>query len=133
FVVMNPPFNTARDRATPDALRRQAHVMEEGLFERWLRTAAAIARPGAGLAIIARPASLEEILAALRGRFGAARVLAVHPRPQAAAIRVLLRAKKGARGALALMPPLVLHGPDGQGFTERAEAIINGRETLFAD
>jgi len=133
FVIMNPPFNAAADRATPDLLRRQAHVMESGLFERWLRTAAAIARPEAEVAIIARPASLGDILAALEGRFGSPRALPIHPRPEANAIRIVVRARKGARGMLSLLPPLVLHERDGRAFTERADAVINGKATLFAD
>jgi signal peptide peptidase SppA len=56
FVILNPPFNPASDRPSPDALRRQAHVMEdEALIADWLQTAAAITRPGGGVAIIARP------------------------------------------------------------------------------
>ncbi|WP_309083612.1 methyltransferase [Chelativorans sp.] len=132
FVIMNPPFNAPRDRATPDALRREAHVMADGMFERWLRTAAAIAVPGGEVAVIARPQSLAEILHALKGRFGAPRALAVHPRAEAEAIRIILTARKGARGGLTLLPPLVLHGPDGHAFTPRAEALINGRAALFA-
>lgn len=45
FIIMNPPFNASEDRATPDPLRRQAHVMEDGLFESWIRSAAAVAKP----------------------------------------------------------------------------------------
>ncbi|WEX08116.1 methyltransferase [Chelativorans sp. AA-79] len=131
FVIMNPPFNAARDRATPDALRREAHVMADGLFERWLRTASAITGPRGEVAIIARPASLGDILAALEGRFGSPRCMPIHPRPEAEAIRILLHARKGARGALALATPLVLHEKDGRAFTARADAVINGRETLF--
>lgn len=132
FIIMNPPFNPAHDRKSPDRLRRQAHVMEDGQFERWLRTAAAIARPGAKVAVIARPASLARILSALEGRFGSPRAVPVHPRPGAEALRIILRARKGDRGGFALLPPLVLHGEAGRGFTARADAIINGREALFA-
>src|SRR5690606_29101245 len=57
FAIMNPPFNEARDRSTPDPLRAEAHVMPEGMFEQWVRTAAAIVKPGGGIAIIARPSS----------------------------------------------------------------------------
>ena len=131
FVLMNPPFNEAADRASPDALRRTAHVMEDGLFGRWLRTAAALVKPRGGLALIARPQSLGEILAALDGRFGAARILPVHPRPHEAAIRILLRAVRGSRAGLSLMPPLVLHDDEGNGFSARAEAAINGGLALF--
>lgn len=134
FVLMNPPFNEAADRASPDALRRAAHVMEDGLFERWLRTASAILRPRGGLALIARPQSLREILAALEGRFGGARILPVHPRPDAPAIRILLRATRGSRAGLSLLPPLVLHDKgDGGGFSAHADAAINGRAALFGD
>lgn len=132
FVIMNPPFNAAHDRVTPDGLKREAHVMEEGLFERWLRTAAAIGTAGAMVALIARPASLAEILAALAGRFGNAEALPIHPRPQTEAIRVVIRARKSARGSLKLMPPLMLHD-SGRSFTSRADAVINGQATLFGD
>lgn len=134
FVLMNPPFNEAGNRASPDALRRAAHVMEGDLFERWLRTASAILRPRGELALIARPQSLPEILAALDGRFGGARFLPVHPRPDAPAIRILLRATRGSRAGLSLLPPLILHatGDDG-GFSAAADTAINGRATLFCD
>ncbi|MEZ5782243.1 MAG: methyltransferase [Rhizobiaceae bacterium] len=132
FAIMNPPFNVAGDRASPHALRRSAHVMDDGLFESWLRSAAAVVKPRGGLAIIARPVSLGLILAALGARFGAAQVVPIHPRADQPAIRVILRAVRGSRAPLSLMPPLVLHG-SGDTFTERAIAITNGRTSLFAD
>jgi len=130
LVLMNPPFNEASDRASPDALRRAAHVMENGLFEHWLRTASAILKPRGMVALIARPQSLGDILTALGGRFGAARILAIHPRAGAPAIRVIVRAVRGSRGPLVLDAPLVLHGEEN-GFTPAAEAAINGRAALF--
>lgn len=133
FVIMNPPFNTARDRPTPDALKRKAHIMEDGLFEAWIRSAAAVTRPRGGLAIIARPVSLTPILDALAGRFGSAEILPVHARADAPAIRILIRARRASRGALALMPPLVLHDNGGDGFSARADAINNGKSSLFGD
>lgn len=132
FAVMNPPFNERADRASPDALRRAAHVMESGVFESWLRTAGAILKPRGTAALIARPQSLDEILAALRGRFGGAALLPVHPRADEPAIRIVVRAVRGSRAALALHPPLVLHDGDGSGFSVRAEAAINGLAALFA-
>ena len=32
-VIMNPPFNDASDRKTPDSLKAEAHAMSDGLFE----------------------------------------------------------------------------------------------------
>jgi tRNA1(Val) A37 N6-methylase TrmN6 len=133
FVVMNPPFNAAQDRATPDALKRQAHVMEDGLFERWLRSAAAVLRPRGGVAIIARPEQLQPILDALANRFGNAEMIAVHPRPDAAAIRIIIRAVRGARGKLSLCPPLIMHEGSGNAFSARADMIGNGLAPLFGD
>lgn len=132
FVVMNPPFNRARDRQSDDALKRLAHVMDETLFEDWLRTASAILKPRGSVAIVARPASLDAILQAMRGRFGTAELAAIHPRAEAKAIRIVLRARKGAAGALSIRPPLVLHG-EGSAFTPQADAINNGRAALFDD
>jgi len=133
FAIMNPPFNAAEDRSTPDALRRQAHVGEDGLFERWIRSAAAVARPRGGLAVIARPEQLVAILDAIEGRFGDAEMLCVHPRPDAAAIRIVIRAVLGARGNLSIRPPLTLHGPSGNTPAERTEMINNGLASLFGD
>lgn len=132
FVIMNPPFNTAADRATPDPLKRSAHVMEDGLFEQWLRSAAAVAKPRGGLAVIARPASLAPLLAACAGRFGDIRIVPVQPRADRPAIRIILRAVRASRAGLTLCPPLVLHTA-GDRFSADADAINNGLRSLFGD
>ncbi len=133
YVIMNPPFNAQADRATPDELRRQAHVMEDGLFGRWLRSAAAVTRPRGGVSVIARPQSLPAILEAMHGRFGGVQIKAIHPREDAAAIRILVRATYGARGKLVLCPPLVLHESGSGQPRPRSDRIINGMESLFGD
>ena len=133
FVIMNPPFNAAKDRPTPDALKQQAHVMQDGLFEAWVRSAAAVTKPRGGLAIIARPVSLAPILAALTGRYGNAEIVPVHARADTPAIRIVVRAKRAARGALTLKPPLILHDGPGDGFSPQADAINNGKVSLFGD
>ena len=131
FAIMNPPFNAPEDRATKDDLRRTAHVMRDGLVETWIRTAAAIVKPGGSVAIIARPVSLPHILSAFEGRLGGAEIVAVHPRPGAAAIRIVVRGKRGSRARLSLLPPLVLHEAVGHGLTARADGIVNGAIGLF--
>jgi tRNA1(Val) A37 N6-methylase TrmN6 len=133
FVLMNPPFNDGRDRATPDTLRREAHVADEKVFETWLRSAAAVLKPRGKLALIARPASLAEILLAMEGRFGGAEMVPIHAIADRPAIRIVVRAVRGARGLPSLMPPLVLHEPGDNSFTPRAEAINAGEATLFGD
>ncbi|MDN5928663.1 MAG: methyltransferase [Hyphomicrobiales bacterium] len=130
--IMNPPFNAPADRATSDALKRRAHVMPPDMFRQWIRTAAAIVKPDGFLALIARPASLEAILAALAGRFGEASIMPIHARAEEDAIRVVIRARHGSRGGPALSPPLVLHDA-GRALTPRADAVCNGKASLFGD
>ncbi|WP_343313699.1 methyltransferase [Brucella sp. BE17] len=131
FAIMNPPFNEARDRATPDPLKAEAHVMPEGMFEQWMRTAAAIVKPGGGISIIARPGSIGAILDALAGRFGALKIVPVQPRHESAAIRIVVIGTRASRAGLSLMPALVLHQDHGNGFTPRATAINNGLANLL--
>ena len=126
FVIMNPPFNSPSDRATPDALKAAAHVKIDGLFEAWLRTAAAILTPGGQIALIARASLLKEILDSAEGRFGALKLLPIHPRPAMPAIRVLVTGIKGSRAGMSVAAGLVLHGEAGNGFAARAEAVVNG-------
>jgi tRNA1(Val) A37 N6-methylase TrmN6 len=133
FVVMNPPFNAGHDRATPDELKRGAHVMPHGLFEAWLRSAAAVVKPKGGAAIIARPQSIAELLDALSGRFGKIEVLPIHPHADRPAIRIVVRGIRSSRAGMALMPPLFLHEAGSDRFSARADAINNGRASLFGD
>ena len=75
FAIFNPPFNDASDRQTPDTIKANAHVMGETLLEDWVRTAAAIVKPGGGMALIARPQPLHAILSAIGRRFGALEII----------------------------------------------------------
>lgn len=131
YAIMNPPFNEKHDRATPYNLKAEAHVMPDGMFENWLRTASAIVRPSGGISIIARPSSLKDIVDACHKRFGSLRILSIHPRPSAAAIRIIVQGIKGSRGSLSIEPPLILHQDIGNDFTDRAHAINNGQISLF--
>lgn len=131
WVIANPPFNDPKDRATPKAEKAGAHVMHADLLTRWIKTACAIARPGSGLSLIARPQSLVELLQAMKGRYGAVTVLAVHPRPSKPAIRILVSGIKGSRKQMEIVPPLFLHDEEGgTRFSARADAVTNGRRSL---
>ena len=108
-VIMNPPFNDASDRLTPDALKAEAHAKTDGLFESWVRTAGAIMIPGGQLSLIARPQSIAEIIDACGKRFGGIEVTPLYPREGQDAVRILVTAIKGSRARLALRAPLVVH------------------------
>jgi len=131
FAIMNPPFNARRDRATPDVEKAKAHVMDDGLWQAWIRTAAAIVRPRGSFALIARPISIAEILAALAGRFGGVKIVPIYPRAGGQAIRIVVAAMRASRAGLQFAPPLVLHDGTGHMFSARADAINNGLASLW--
>ena len=126
-VIMNPPFNDASDRLTPDALKAEAHAMTDGLFERWIRTAGAIMIPGGQLSLIARPQSIAEIIAACGRRFGGIEITPIHPREGENAVRILVTAIKGSRARLALRAPLTMHGEGTHKFSDFVDDMNNGR------
>ncbi len=127
-VIMNPPFNDAGDRKTPDILKAEAHAMTEGLFESWIRTAGAIMVPGGQLSLIARPQSVAEIIAACGRRFGGLEITPVYPRAGENAVRILVTAIKGSRARLNLRSPLLMHDdPESHRFSAFVDDLNNGR------
>jgi tRNA1(Val) A37 N6-methylase TrmN6 len=129
-VLMNPPFNDpARHNVSPDARRRLAHVAAAGLLEKWIACAARLLKPGGVLTLIWRADGQDEVLDALSGGFGDVAVLPVLPRPEAAAIRILVRAVKGGAPALRIVPALVLNDSDGRP-SAAAESVLRGGEAL---
>ncbi|MFG1477733.1 methyltransferase [Xanthobacter sp. V4C-4] len=123
-VLMNPPFNaSAAHQTSPHGGRARAHMASGDLLEAWVTAALRCLRPAGVLCLIHRPEAVAAVLAALQGRFGAAELLPVHPRAEAPAVRLLVRAVKGRRTAPRILPGLVL--ADGQGRpTAAAEAVL---------
>jgi tRNA1(Val) A37 N6-methylase TrmN6 len=128
-VLMNPPFNdAARQQVSADAARRLAHAALPDTLGTWVARAEGLLEASGVLTLIWRADGLRDVLAALAPGFGIA-VLPVHPAPAAPAIRVLVRAVKGSRVPLALLPALVLNGVDGRPSRE-AEAVLREGGTL---
>jgi tRNA1(Val) A37 N6-methylase TrmN6 len=112
-VLANPPFHAeGRGTAASDPVKAGANAMPSGALDRWGRFLAAMARPGGLVTLIHRAEALAELLAALEGRFGGTVVLPVQPREGQPAARVLVRAVKGSRAPLELLPGLILHNSD---------------------
>jgi tRNA1(Val) A37 N6-methylase TrmN6 len=129
-VLMNPPFHDARrHNVSPDPGRRLAHSGEAGLLKRWVASAAWLLKTNGVLVLIWRADALDEVIEVLRPVFGAIAVLPVHPREDAAPIRVLVRAAKGGDITRRSYPPLVLNDEEGRA-TPVAEAIMRDGKTL---
>lgn len=128
-VLTNPPyFEPGRHRPSPHAGKAEAHDLPAGGLEAWIRTCTDLLRPRGRIGLIHRADALHACLDALRNRFGAVELRPVHARAERPAIRVLIRAVKGSRAPLGLLPPLVLQGADGR-FTPEAEALHRGEPT----
>lgn len=130
LVIANPPFNDpSRRNASPDVGRRRAHAAADSELDPWIAAADRTLAAGGKLVLIHRPDAIETILASLAGRFGAAEIIPIFPRPDAAAIRMIVRAIKGRRTALSLRPGLVLNDAEGRP-AAAAEAILRGASAL---
>ncbi len=114
-VFMNPPFNIAGHSPSPDPFRRLAHVASGETLERWLAAAARLLAAAGTLTLIWRADGLERV--------------PIYPKPDTPAIRILVRAIKGGRAPLAIVPGLTLADAAGAP-TPAAEAILRGGEAI---
>jgi tRNA1(Val) A37 N6-methylase TrmN6 len=129
-VLMNPPFNNPDSQnASPDPDRRSAHVAPVAALADWVAAAVRLLHSAGALTMIWRADGLAHVLAALDQRFGGLVVLPIHGRAGDAAIRVLVRATKGNRAPLTLLPGLILNDASGRP-TAEAESILRDGAAL---
>lgn len=127
--IANPPYNHPAQRASPDPVKRLAHRMEEGGIAAWVRSAAAILKPGGLFFVIWRTEKLGELIAAAASRFGALTILPLHAKAGEPASRIVVRAQKGSKAPLVLLSGMVLHDDHGRQ-NDTADALLNGRARL---
>lgn len=136
-VIANPPYYPAGGTPSPVAARARALQVDTPLAD-WVQAAARRLAPGGWLTLICGADGLPEVLAAMGAKLGSASVLPLQPREGRAALRILLRARKGGKGAFRLLAPLVLHqgaahDGDRESYTPRANAVLRGGEGLSAE
>jgi tRNA1(Val) A37 N6-methylase TrmN6 len=127
-VLTNPPFNDL-SHASPDAGRRLAHAATPDTLPRWVSAAAHLLKPDGVLTLIWRADGLGAVEEALAPAFGSVAVLPIRPRPGAAPIRVIVRARKGGTAPLKQHPGLELNDSHGQ-LSAAAEAVLRAGRTL---
>lgn len=126
---VNPPYDAETESRPPAPARRHALIADAPL-DVWIAALADRLTGGAALTMIHRAHKAGEILQALEGRLGGAELIPIHPRADAPAKRVLVRARKGSRAPLALRPALVLHDRSGAKHTPEIEAILRGEGAI---
>ncbi|WP_405404313.1 tRNA1(Val) (adenine(37)-N6)-methyltransferase [Paracoccus sp. Ld10] len=106
-VIMNPPYFLGGTPA-PDAGRALAR-REETPLALWIDTGLRRLRPGGWLTVIQRADRLDGVMAALAARAGSIAIMPIAARTGSPAGRILVTARKGARGPLRLLAPLITH------------------------
>ncbi len=104
----------------------------------WVQAAARRLAPGGWLTLICGADGVPAVLAAMGTKLGSASILPLQPREGRAALRIVLRARKGGKGAFRLLAPLVLHqgtahDGDRESYTQRGSAVLRGGESLSAE
>lgn len=134
-VLANPPYYASTSPAARDAGRDMA-LREETPLAAWVETGLRRLKPGGTLTLIHLAERLPDILAAIGARGGSIRVRPLTARAGREAGRVIVQARKGAKGPFRLLAPLVLHAGDrherdGDDFTDVANGILRQSAPLL--
>jgi tRNA1(Val) A37 N6-methylase TrmN6 len=129
-VMANPPFfDDPGALRAPAPAKRGAWMADEGLAA-WTAFLLAAVRDKGTITLVHRADRLADILDLLSGKAGSFQIRPIHPFADAPAKRVLVRAVRGGRSPLQLLPPLVLHPKEGAKHTRAAEAVLRGEADL---
>ena len=129
--MANPPFfDDPGALRAPHPARTGSYMADDGL-EAWTRFLLAAVKDGGRVTVIHRADRLGDLLALLGEKGGSIRIRPIQPFADAPAKRVLVRAVRGGKAPLMLLPALVLHDRVGEGkHTAEAEAILRGETGL---
>jgi tRNA1(Val) A37 N6-methylase TrmN6 len=128
--LSNPPFFDDRGALRgPHPAKEGAFIAEAGLAA-WIGYLLRVVRDGGTITVIHRADRLADLLALLAAKAGSFQIRPVHPHADEPAGRVLVRAIRGGRAPLRLLPALVLHQRGGAKHTAEAEAILRGEADL---
>ena len=132
-VIANPPYFLGGTPA-PDGGRAIARREETPLIA-WIDTGLRRLQPGGVMTLIQRADRLDAILAGLAGRAGAIAIMPLAARMGREAGRVIVQARKGARGPLRLLAPFVMHSEpahadDRQDLTDAASDVLRNGSPL---
>lgn len=133
-VLANPPYYPPHAPAARDP-GRAAALREETPLAEWVDAGLKRLKSGGWLSMIHLAERLPDILEALHSRAGAVAVRPLSAREGRASARVLVQARKGARGPFRLLAPLVMHEgaahlADRCDFTPAAQAILRDGAAL---
>jgi tRNA1(Val) A37 N6-methylase TrmN6 len=128
-VFTNPPFFAGGQTTAPHNAGKGAAHLESLDLRHWIAVGLKRLKPGGVFTLIHLSDRLPEILAALAGPAGDIRIKPIAPRTGKPAKRVIVRARKAARGPAQLLAPLVVHQGDAHqrdsdSFSDAARRIL---------
>ncbi len=135
-VIANPPFFDINSHTEPSSKgKKTAHIGNADTVEIWTKAALRRLKPGGVVTLLHRAEALTNILATLRGNAGDINVLPIVSRRGKSARRVIVQARKGAKGPLQLLSPLVVHKGDKHGeiaddYSDKAKSILRNGGAL---
>ncbi|WP_042704158.1 tRNA1(Val) (adenine(37)-N6)-methyltransferase [Azospirillum sp. B506] len=130
-VMMNPPYLKAGAASMPpDDWKAAANVEGTAQLSDWVRFADRMLKPRGTLTMVHRADRIDDILHALRGRFGSLILVPLWPKPGVEAKRLLLVARKGGRAPARLTAGLTVHRAEG-GYSPEAERVLRDAESLL--
>lgn len=129
-VMMNPPYLKAGAASVPpDDWKAAANVEGAARLADWVRFASRMLKPRGMLSMVHRADRIDDILHALRGRFGSLVLVPLWPKPGVEARRLLLVARKGGKAPTRLTAGLTVHKAEG-GYSPAAERILRDAGAL---
>lgn len=130
WVISNPPYLPVErmDRRAVEGTINPA-TTETVPLRQWLEFMTTCLADGGHLALVHRADRIDEILAILAELAGAIEIFPIWPKLGVPAKRVIVTARKGARGPSKIHSGLVLHEEDGE-FTPAARAVLVGGAAL---
>lgn len=132
-VVSNPPYLKKNGAtASPFETKAVAHMDSHIPLGEWVRLCLRMLKPLGRLTLVHRADRMDDIIAALHGRAGDIVIYPLWSSAHKEARRVIIQARKGGKGILALKPGLRVHTSDGS-FTPEAEAILRCGAALDLD
>jgi tRNA1(Val) A37 N6-methylase TrmN6 len=126
----NPPFFDDPGAIRGPAPAKQAAWIADVGLDAWIRFLLKAVKDGGRVIVIHRADRLFDVIALMGAQAGSFQARPVHPHADEPAKRVLVRAVKGGRAPMLLLPPLVLHDRSDAKHTPEAEAVLRGEAEL---
>jgi len=131
-IICNPPYleTGAHLRSPSDAKATAMGHAGDIALKDWVANAYRLLKPQGSLSMVHEAGSVDRILQAMEGHFGAVEIIPLWPKAARPAKRVIVRAVKGRKSPAIIHQGITLHQSDG-GYTIEANKILRDGEGLY--